>query len=74
MGCANSGIYRLHIMVDNDSDQWKEDILNHIKEKYIPEKISNGVELYSGGVDARSFRLGFNTAKDMIINYLEEII
>ena len=44
-----------------------EDLFKVIDEKYVPEKISSGVELYSGRTDAPSFRYGFNLAKRMVI-------
>ena len=50
----------------------KQAIIDYIDKTYVPEKISSGVELYSGSVDTKSFRQGFNTAKNMIISYLEE--
>jgi hypothetical protein len=50
----------------------KQAIIDYIEKTYLPEKISSGVELYSGSVDAESFRRGFNSAKNMIIGYLKE--
>lgn len=73
MDNTRTNIYGVHIMVE-DTDQWKEDILNYIKDTYVPENISSGVELYSGSIDAPSFRHGFNTAKGLIIAYLEDIL
>lgn len=52
----------------------KTKLINYIKDTYVPEKISSGNELYSGNVDAKSFRLGFNQAKMLILTLLEDEI
>ena len=50
----------------------KEELLAYIEKTYDPTHISSGVELYSGGIDAKSFRRGFNTAKNMILILLKD--
>lgn len=50
----------------------KEELLAYIEKTYDPTHISSGVELYSGNVDAASFRQGFNLAKNMILVLLKD--
>lgn len=64
--------FKVNIPYTDSMDAKKAALLEYIEKTYLPEKISSGVELYSGGVDAPSFRQGFNTAKTMILNYLKE--
>lgn len=48
--------------------------IKRLDEKYAPEKISSGNELYSGSVDARSFRMGFNQAKAMLLSEFKSLL
>lgn len=52
----------------------KAELLKYIDETYIPEKTSMGNELYSGTVDARSFRFGWEAAKSTIVAYLRDVL
>ncbi len=50
------------------------DFYKRIEKLYTPDKMSMGNELYSGGVDAKSFRLGFVSAKAMILQEIKDYL
>lgn len=61
-------------MKQEKSNTKKIEIIEYINKVYLPEKTSMGNQLYSGRVDAESYCMGWQAAKNNILSYLKDVL